>query len=330
MKKLATVFSLSALVASSFLLFSSNSNKEAAPKQVDAADYYANVTSSMKGDTLKQTLYNIIKGHTKYGYNGLEVAMKITDRDYELDPVQPNEPEDYNPYMRLLYADYNGSTSTAKKWNTSQGSYGVSSGYVWNKEHIWAKSNGFGKASGCEAYSDLHHLRASDWKCNNTRSSLPFGVVSSHTTSNASYDWTSSRRTDNYYNSSVFEPRDSDTGDVARALFYMATRYYNGDGSNNTNLGLTNGTDSSGGKWGYLDTLLSWHEADPPDNFETNRNDLVQQVQGNRNPYIDHPEYARAVFKNEQMVEPATLTNLAKSGSPTKTQYKEGEAFNPN
>ena len=326
MKKLFLALSLSTLLTSS-LLFATRSKDV---KAVNAdSDYYASINTSMKGDTLKVALYNIIKkDHVAYGYNTLEVAMKITDRDYTLSPLQENEPDDYDPYMRLLYADYNGNTSTAKTWKTSQGKYGVSSGYVWNKEHIWAKSNGF-PSEGADAYSDLHHLRASDWKCNNTRSNYPFGNVSSKTTSNASYDWTQSRRTDNYLQNGVFEPRDSDKGDVARALFYMATRYYNGEGSTGTHLTLTTGTDSSGGKWGYLDTLLEWHEQDPVDEFESNRNRLVQTVQGNRNPYIDHPEYARAVFKNEAIVVPDTLINLTYTGTPTKTEYKQGESFNP-
>ena len=325
MKKIIVPIILSTLLFSTFVL--SNSNKEVTITEAAApSNYYSSITSNMKGDTLKEALYNIIKNHDKQSYDGLEVAMKVTDRDYNLSPIGT---DDDDPYMHLLYADYNGSKSTAQKWSKSQGSYGTTEQgkYVWNKEHIWAKSNGFDTKS-LPAYSDLHHLRASDWKCNNTRSNYPFGNVSSHTTSNASYDWTGNRRTDNYLSNGVFEPRDSDKGDVARALFYMATRYYSGDGSGGTHLSLTNGTDSSGGKWGYLDTLLAWHEADPVDEFEAHRNDLIyEQFQHNRNPYIDHPEYARAVFKNEPLVEPDILTNLTYSGNPTKTSYKEGESF---
>ena len=326
MKKIITPILLSTLLFSTFIF--SNSQKEAATVEASATtNYYSTINTSMKGDTLKVALYNIIKGHTKYEYSSLEVAMKITDRDYTLSPLQENEPEDYDPYMKLLYADYNGDPSTAKTWKTSQGSYGVEKGYVWNKEHIWAKSNGFGNSGSCPAYSDLHHLRASDWKCNNTRGNFPFANVSNHSSSTASYDWTGNRKTDNYFSGSVFEPRDSDKGDVARALFYMATRYYNGDGSNSTHLTLTTGTDSSGGKWGYLDTLLAWHELDPVDEFEAHRNDLVYTIQNNRNPYIDHPEYARAVFKNEPIQVPDVLTDLTYTGTPTKTSYKEGESF---
>jgi len=332
MKKFTAVISLSTLVLSSLFLLNSKAKEEV--KYVEAgipAGYYDSITSSMKGDGLKSALYNIIKGHTKYSYDSLEECMKVTDRDYEYDPIKPNEPSNYDPYVKLLYADYNAS-SNAQTWGSSLGSYNTTGKDVWNKEHIWAKSNGFDTKS-LAAYSDLHHLRASDWKCNNLRSNYAFAVVSDHSSKNAADDWTQSRKTDNYRNTSsqTFEPRDSDKGDVARALFYMATRYYNGDGSGGTNLSLTNGTDASGGKWGYLDTLLAWHEADPVDTFESHRNDLIySEYQHNRNPYIDHPEYARAVFKNEPIVEPDTLINLTYTGSPTKTSYKEDEAFNPN
>lgn len=328
MKKIIAPIVLSTLLFSTFVL--SNSNKEVTITEATApSNYYSSITSNMKGDTLKVALYNIIKNHEKQSYDGLELAMKVTDRDYTLSPIGT---DDDDPYMYLMYADYNGNKSTAQKWSKSHGSYGTTEQgkYVWNKEHIWAKSNGF-DAKSLPAYSDLHHLRASDWKCNNVRSNNPFANVSSHTSSNAVLDWTQNRKTDNYTSGGVFEPRDSDKGDVARALFYMATRYYSGDGSGGTSLSLTNGTDSSGGKWGYLDTLLAWHELDPVDEFEAHRNDLIyEQFQHNRNPYIDHPEYARAVFKNEAIVDPDTLTNLTYTGSPTKTSYREGESFSSN
>ncbi len=317
MKKLFTsILSLSLLCG----IFSFAHPQKEVSKVNAAGDYYGSITSSMKGDTLKVALYNIIKGHTKYDYGSLEIAMKTTDRDWTLSPDENDE----DPYMHLLYANYNGSTSTAKKWSTSQGSYGTLTNYVWNKEHVWAKSNGF-NSSGCNAYSDLHHLRASDWKCNNTRSNNPFAEVT-HSESNRTENY-NGQKTNNYHTSSLFEPQDADKGDVARALFYMATRYYNGDGSNGTSLSLTTGTDSSGGKWGYLDTLLKWHVDDPVDDFEAHRNDLIYTIQGNRNPYIDHPEYARSVFKDEPLTDPDVLTNLTYTGSLTKTNYKEGEKF---
>lgn len=290
---------------------------------VSVSEYYKNINSSMKGDTLKVALYNIIKGHTRRSYNTLEHDMKYTDRNWEVSP----DPNDENPIMWLLYADYNNDTSKRSDFNHFHGggsNGGVSSGYVWNKEHIWARINGVSANKSGTAYEDLHHLRASDEKLNNTRSNHPFANGGSYTENHYG------TKSECKFSGSTFEPADEYKGDVARALFYMATRYYNGDGSD-ANLTLTTGTDSTGGKWGYLDTLLSWHELDPVDNFEIHRNQLIyEDFQHNRNPYIDHPEYARAVFKNEPIVEPKKLTNLVLTGSPTQTTYKEGASFNPN
>lgn len=290
---------------------------------VSVSEYYKNITSNMQGDTLKIALYNIIKGHTRRSYNTLEHDMKYTDRNWEVSP----DPDDENPIMWLLYADYNDDPSKRSDFNHFHGggsNGGVSSGYIWNKEHIWARVNGVSANKSGTAYEDLHHLRASDEKLNNTRSNHPFANGGSYTENH--YGTTSECK----FSGSTFEPADEYKGDCARALFYMATRYYNADGSDSS-LSLTTGTDSSGGKWGYLDTLLAWHELDPVDSFEIRRNQMIyEDFQHNRNPYIDHPEYARAVFKNEPIVEPKKLTNLTLSGTPTQTSYKEGASFNPN
>ena len=217
-------------------------------------DYYSSITSNMKGDTLKVALYNIIKGHDKRDYDSIEQDLKYTDRNWTISPSE----DDNNPKMILLYADYN-STSPCD-WSLFQGggkNGGVSTGYIWNKEHIWAKSNGFNTKS-LAAYSDLHHLRASDWKCNNTRGNDPFGNVNNGSKVDNAYG----NKTDNKSGGGFFEPADEYKGDCARALFYMATRYYNGDGSGGTHLNLIDKNNSDNipvGTWENLSTLLSWN-----------------------------------------------------------------------
>lgn len=255
--------------------------------ETDTSTYYASITASLTGDNLKVALYNIIKGHTKYSYDNLEIAMRITDRDWTKSPNVNDE----NPKMHLLYLVDN--ENKPKDWNLSHGGFGSTTNgvYVWDKEHIWAKANGF-PSKGLEAYCDLHHLRASDMKNNNNRSNLAFNNVSG-----GSYVLDCNGDKSGKKDGKCYEAIDCDKGDVARALFYMATRYYSGDGSGGSKLTLTNGTDSSGGKWGYVSTLLQWNEQDPPDEFEKHRNDLIyEQFQHNRNPFIDHPEYAKRIW----------------------------------
>jgi endonuclease I len=95
---------------------------------------------------------------------------------------------------------------------------------------------------------------------------------------------------------------------MARAVMYMAIRYEGGDdvnsGQSEPDLELTDDrsriviTSSSPAYMGLLSTLLAWHQADPPDANETARNEVIYSFQGNRNPFIDHPEWATAELFN--------------------------------
>ena len=91
----------------------------------------------------------------------------------------------------------------------------------------------------------------------------------------------------------VYEPSDKQKGRTARALMYMAT-CYNGISGNNWSF-----TDTIGNCSGFLinygqdqNILKKWHYQFPPDAFDMSRNDFLDSLQGNRNPFVDHPEYA--------------------------------------
>lgn len=117
----------------------------------------------------------------------------------------------------------------------------------------------------------------------------------------------------------VFEPQDSDKGDIARAIFYMAARYNYLSGSdsdgvdaNNPNLELSNTLDSwqkegyqstttKTGKMGILSDLLEWNKLDPVDEFEIHRNNLLfNNYTNNRNPFIDFPEWADYIWGDQK------------------------------
>ena len=132
--------------------------------------------------------------------------------------------------------------------------------------------------------TDVHNLRACNSVVNSTRSNYSFDYCES-----ISCEQTYG----NSYSSSslVFEPRDEDKGDVARIIFYMDVRY-EGD-SGEEDLDMTESILSTSSKLplhGVRTTLLEWHELDPVDDFERNRNNVIYSFQGNRNPFIDHPE----------------------------------------
>ena len=119
-------------------------------------------------------------------------------------------------------------------------------------------------------------------------------------------------------------PGDADRGDVARTIFYMATRY--GQGQTN-NLSLINGQ-STTYNMGDLASFLKWNYEDVPDTFERQRNQYIYSsalnptyYQGNRNPYIDHPEWVWSVFvdqANDSQISIAGAT-VNSDGSSTKT-----------
>jgi len=143
---------------------------------------------------------------------------------------------------------------------------------TWNREHLWVKSCGIGK-TGAD-YTDLHNLRPCDSRTNSRRG-------------NKFYDVSTDKDS--------WEPADEVKGDIARAMFYMAVRYEGGE-TDTIDLELGEETDYDKGVFGKLSTLLKWHKDDPVSDEERKRNDLVEEMQGNRNPFVDEPEAVGKVF----------------------------------
>jgi endonuclease I/beta-lactamase superfamily II metal-dependent hydrolase len=238
--------------------------------------YYATASGILDGALLKAALSAIIDGHTSYSYTAIINILKITDAD----PLISGN-------VILFY------TNRSQSADTFVGSTGNQD--YWNREHIWAQSHGIDEA--LPAYTDLHHIRVTDVSVNAERSDLDFGVVSLHDGSTLVSDMYESVLTYNYKTTSYFEPRDEIKGDIARMLFYMATRYEGNNGE--IDLELVDGiTSSVSNNIGDLATLLLWHIADPVDDAERIRNDIVYSYQGNRNPFIDHPELVEIIFGN--------------------------------
>lgn len=130
-----------------------------------------------------------------------------------------------------------------------------------NCEHTWPQSKG---ATG-DAKTDIHHLFPADPDANGKRGSFPFGYVD-----NSSIKWSVGG---SKFDGSVFEVRKQHRGNVARAMFYFSTVY---------EMPLDAEQEA---------TLRKWHKEDPVDANEIARNDAIEGLQHNRNPYIDHPEY---------------------------------------
>ena len=148
--------------------------------------------------------------------------------------------------------------------------------------------------------TDIHHVVPTDGYVNNRRANYPFGEVTNDT-------WISNngskvgQNTFGSYSGVVFEPIDEFKGDIARMLLYFAVRYEDEvtdnswDDYTTTNNPL-NGTNNQVYETWYLQLLHKWHLEDPVSAREIKRNNEAYNFQGNRNPFIDYPEYVDSIW----------------------------------
>ncbi len=246
------------------------------------AGYYDTVDYSSP-TAMRQSIHDIIDNHVKIPYTASSTdtwnVLEIADQD------------PYNS-TRILDVYQN---RTFPKWGAGNNDY--------NREHTWPKSYGFpDDNSSNKPYSDCHHLFLCDISYNSYRGNLYYDDCASGCSSYAA-DFYDGQSGTNRKNSLVWETWIGRRGDVARAMFYMDVRY-EGDVSGEPDLILTDdagqivttGTNASVAYMGLLETLLEWHLADPVDAREMARNDAVHTYQGNRNPFIDHPEWVNVIF----------------------------------
>lgn len=202
-------------------------------------------------------------------------------------------------------------------WAKTDASKG-SSGTIWfyadhtgsgtmSREHVWPKSHAsFEEKDGG---ADLHHLRPSISNVNSTRGNLIMGNVR-HLSGYTSKNYV-------YYKNGICEVADNVKGDVARIFLYVWCRWEEPNLFKNTPNPVIGPNDSKndGGKViESLETLLQWCKMDPVDTWEMSRNDQVQNVQGNRNVFIDYPEFAWLVFGQDVPTDLNTPSNNASGG----------------
>lgn len=238
--------------------------------EIDLAftDKYYSALNGTLDKNFKYNLHELISSThtTKLSYNGVWEGLKKADAD-------PNK----NGSVICLYTGV--SLSIKDNGSNADG--------LWNREHLWPKSYGF-DSKGNPAHNDIHHLHASEKKINNIRGNKFFGEVSNGSSDGYGNKW----------NSTLFEPRDEVKGDIARSLFYMVVRYENEKCNCSLDLELVAKDSGKTGDtvMGNLLTLLKWHYQDPVSSSEMKRNDAVYSIQGNRNPFIDHPEFVSYIY----------------------------------
>lgn len=248
---------------------------DSSTKSYYSGNYYNSIDTSLRGDDFRDKLANLITTtHTDYtSYAGLANAYKTTD-------AVPNK----SGYITWFY------TGTEVKFSGFGGSGGQT-----NREHVWPKDGGSAFSATSECGSDAHHLRPTECNLNSTRGSKSFGEVEQSTQNvvnqnkSASYgDGTADSLC--YTSGSFFYPAAGYRGATARILMYVQTRW-----GNKFNLQFVDGAGHSK-TIGDFKTLMKWHLEELPTQEEINRNQAVYEIQGNRNPFIDHPEYAAYIY----------------------------------
>lgn len=177
--------------------------------------------------------------------------------------------------------------------------------------HSWMPSH---PSTTTNEYSDQHHLfPVNQTTANAVRSNHPLGEVA--TMMSASLGGTYGR---DAAGDLVYLPRPEHRGDAARALLYMSLRYNGLNGLNWTFDHLNATTLPALGEGPQrIATLLSWHRQDPPDAYEIARNDYIQSIQGNRNPFVDHPEWTGYI--NFGNLTPIPVSVAAEEPAPAPT-----------
>ena len=289
----------------------------------DPTSYYAAIATSTP-DQLRSDLHARIRGHQRIPYTSATMldtwtVLEVSDED----PADSNRIVDV--YRNISYPK------------------GTSGARLYEREHSWPSSYGFPvDGSANYPFTDVHHLHLSDPSYNGSRGNLPFGWCPSACAERPTeftngvgggtgvYPGNSNWRGGGYWE--VWWRR---RGDIARGLLYLDVRYEGGfhplTGAAEPDLILTDdpafivtsgGQNAAVAHMGLLSVLLAWHEADPPDARDQDRNEAACAAQGNRNPFTDRPAWARCVFLTDCRSDPvfsdgfeANLTGLITSKS---------------
>jgi len=262
-------------------------------------DGYYDDAEGKTGEDLRTALYNIIKDHSAESYSDLWEDFKSTDK------------KDNGKVWDIYSIKKDGSSDYEYTFSDDQcGDYSAE-GDCYNREHSFPKS-WFNDDS--PMYTDLFHIYPTDGYVNGKRANLPYGE-----TDNAS--WTSTNGSKigycSYvgYTDKIFEPIDEFKGDLARSYFYMLTRYK--DVCSSWTSDMLEGDHFA--EWARK-MLVEWAEEDTVSQKEIDRNNAIYDIQNNRNPYIDHPEWVKTIWGDNTDIQTIKKENI-------KTWYAKHTLF---
>ena len=236
--------------------------------------YYNGIDFTQNGNALKSQLQNLITyTHTTdlpYTSSSLDTWDIIKQTDLDPENIQ-------NVLLFYGYDDLDTETQNDHTRSKDLSCHTSSCTGLWNREHVYAKSIATPslETDNPGSGTDIHNLRACDGNMNSSRNNRLYqdDTGTSHITS-----------------SGYWFPGEEWKGDVARIIMYMYLRYPNQCPATAIGVGSTTyATD-------MLDIFLEWNEEDPVSAYEIQRNDILEGIQGNRNPFIDNPFIATQIW----------------------------------
>ncbi|XP_030535584.1 extracellular ribonuclease-like isoform X4 [Rhodamnia argentea] len=240
----------------------------------DIDTYYAQLRNS-KGQALPKKLHSLIYTHRSLSYKQVWDVLKILDAaDVDNPEASPGVVEIYT--LKIVPKALAGKPDG------------------WNREHLWPRSYGLVDRV---SLSDLHNLRPSDINVNSSRGNKYYGECA-FTSAKCLRPANKEAAIDTESDSKSWAPPRQVRGDIARALMYMAVCYGYHQPGGGSDLQLSDSPSIEKKEMGLLSTLLRWNKLDPPSREEKLRNDRICKFyQHNRNPFVDHPEYADLIWK---------------------------------
>ncbi|WP_299441886.1 endonuclease [uncultured Aquimarina sp.] len=262
--------------------------------------YYNDVNLSLSGQSLKNELTTKVTNtqtNTLSYTPGVWDALKQTD----LDPTNPSK-------VVLIYGfnDTDGNSTTDRTRGINNNGGGSTD---WNREHTYPKSLANPNLGTTGAGADAHNLRPADVQRNSSRGSRKFADGSGNSGTTSQGHW---------------YPGDEFKGDVARMMMFMYIRYGNRCLPSNVGVGTAVSGDTN-----MIQLFLEWNAEDPVSPLELQRNPVIENLQGNRNPFIDNPAFATQIWGGPQAED--RFGNTGGGGntlcSSTITSFPYSESF---
>ena len=254
----------------------------------ELASYYSSISDSDTGTTLLSKLQslNSTKRKRTMGYSGIgtDTSGAVIYTDYDLNSTA---------------IDSNGQTYGTKVASF----YTKTAATSWNREHMWPNSHGGNNVEG-----DILHTRPTISSENSSRGNSFY--VEGKNSSSAGWD--------PYTAGYDAECR----GECARVILYCVVAYPDFTLSDADSHSTSNSNKDN--MMGNMNTLIKWHFNYLPNIYEKHRNDGAEYLQGNRNPFVDHPEYVARIWSNFN----STVSSLCSQNSSTYSNWTPGNYCN--